>query len=104
LWRLPSVIFSAAYTNSFRSDSFIRLMAKFSKSTLAKLAGKRLRIAFESYRVSLEHFDAIAFVAHRVEDFAVAYALESGAHLLGSQNVAGRIYVIFLYTNFQNFC
>jgi hypothetical protein len=52
----------------------------------------------------LEHFDAIGFVAHRVEDFAVAYALESGAHLSGSQNVADRIYVIFLYTNFQNFC
>ena len=28
----------------------------------------------------LEHFDAIGFVARRVEDFAVAYALESAAH------------------------
>jgi hypothetical protein len=52
----------------------------------------------------LEHFDAIGFVARRVEDFAVAYALESGAHQSGSQHVAGRIYVTFLCTNFQNFC
>jgi hypothetical protein len=52
----------------------------------------------------LEHFDAIGFLAHRVEDFAVVYALESGAHQSDSQHVAGRIYVIFLYTNFQNFC
>jgi hypothetical protein len=51
----------------------------------------------------LEHFDAIGFVARRVEDFAVAYALEGGAHQSDSQNVAGRIYVIFLYTDFQNF-
>ena len=52
----------------------------------------------------LEHFDAIGFVAHRVEDFPVAYALENGAHQSGSQHVAGRIYVNFLYTNFRNFC
>jgi len=39
----------------------------------------------------LEHFDAIGFAARRVEDFAVAYALESGAHRADSQNVAGRI-------------
>ena len=52
----------------------------------------------------LEHFDAIGFVAHRVEAFAVAQALESGAYQSGSQHVAGRIYVTFLYTNFRNFC
>ena len=52
----------------------------------------------------LEHFDAIGFVAHGVEGVAVAYALESGAHQSDSQHVAGRIYEIFLYTNFQNFC
>ena len=51
----------------------------------------------------LEHFDAIGFVAGHVEDFAVAYALESGAHQADSQHVAGRIYVVFLYTNFRNF-
>ena len=39
----------------------------------------------------LEHFDAIGFAARRVEDFAVAYALESGAHQADSQHVAGRI-------------
>jgi len=39
----------------------------------------------------LEHFDAIGFAAGRVEDFAVAYALESGAHQADSQHVAGRI-------------
>jgi hypothetical protein len=52
----------------------------------------------------LEHFDANGFVAGRVEDFAVAYALESGAHQADSQHVAGRISVVFLYTNFRNFC
>ena len=52
----------------------------------------------------LEHFDAIGFAARRVEDFAVAYALESGAHQADSQHVAGRIWVVFLYTNFRNFC
>jgi hypothetical protein len=52
----------------------------------------------------LEHFDAIGFVVRRVEDFVVAYALEGGAHPSGSQHVAGRIYVTFLYTNFRNFC
>ena len=36
-------------------------------------------------------FDAIGFAAGRVEDFAVAYALENGAHQAGSQRVAGRI-------------
>jgi hypothetical protein len=39
----------------------------------------------------LEHFDAIGFAARRVEDFAVAYALESGALQADSQHVAGRI-------------
>ena len=39
----------------------------------------------------LEHFDAIGFAARRVEDFAVAYALERGAHQGDSQHVAGRI-------------
>jgi hypothetical protein len=39
----------------------------------------------------LEGFDAIGFAAGRVEDFAVAYALESGAHQADSQHVAGRI-------------
>lgn len=39
----------------------------------------------------LEHFDAIGFAARRVEDSAVAYALESGAHQADSQHVAGRI-------------
>jgi hypothetical protein len=39
----------------------------------------------------LEHFDAIGFAARRVEDFAVAYALESGAHQADSLYVAGRI-------------
>jgi hypothetical protein len=39
----------------------------------------------------LEHFDAIGFAAGRVEDFAVAYALEGGAHQADSQHVAGRI-------------
>ena len=34
---------------------------------------------------------AIGFAARRVEDFAVAYALESGAHQADSQHVAGRI-------------
>jgi len=36
-------------------------------------------------------FDAIGFAAGRVEDFAVAYALESGAYHADSQHVAGRI-------------
>ena len=36
-------------------------------------------------------FDAIGFAAGRVEDFAVAYALESGAYQADSQHVAGRI-------------
>jgi hypothetical protein len=39
----------------------------------------------------LENFDAIGFAAGRVEDFAAAYALESGAHQADSQYVAGRI-------------
>jgi hypothetical protein len=40
----------------------------------------------------LEGFDAIGFAAGRVEDFAVAYALdESGAHQADSQHVADRI-------------
>src|SRR6516162_2001339 len=39
----------------------------------------------------LEDFDAIGFAAGRVEDFAVAYALESGAYQAVSQHVAGRI-------------
>lgn len=39
----------------------------------------------------LEHFDAIGFAVGRVEDFAVAYALESGAHQADSRHVAGRI-------------
>ena len=39
----------------------------------------------------LEGFDAIGFAAGRVEDFAVAYALESGAYQADSQHVAGRI-------------
>ena len=40
----------------------------------------------------LEGFDAIGFAAGRVADFAVAYALESGAaHQADSQHVAGRI-------------
>ena len=39
----------------------------------------------------LEHFDAIGFAAGRVEDCAVAYALESGAHQADSQHVANRI-------------
>ena len=52
----------------------------------------------------LEHFDATGFAARHVEDFAVAYALESGAHHADSQDVAGRIYVVFLDTNFRNFC
>jgi hypothetical protein len=39
----------------------------------------------------LEHFDAIGFAARRVEDFAVAFALVSGAHRADSQNVVGRI-------------
>ena len=39
----------------------------------------------------LEHFDAIGFAARPVEDFAVAYALETGAHQADSQHVAGRI-------------
>ena len=39
----------------------------------------------------LEHFDAIGFAARPVEDFAVAYALESDAHQADSQHVAGRI-------------
>jgi hypothetical protein len=39
----------------------------------------------------LEHFDAIGFAARRVEDFAVAYALESGANQADSLHVAGRI-------------
>ena len=40
----------------------------------------------------LEGFDAIGFAAGRVADFAVAYALESGAaHQVDSQHVAGRI-------------
>ena len=52
----------------------------------------------------LEHFDAIGFVARRVEDFAVAYGPESGAHQSDSLHVAGRIYLIFPYTNFLNFC
>ena len=40
----------------------------------------------------LEGFDAIGFAAGRVEDFAVAYALESGAaHQADSQHVAGRM-------------
>ena len=39
----------------------------------------------------LEGFDAIGFAAGRVEDFAVAYALESGACQADSQHVAGRI-------------
>ena len=37
------------------------------------------------------HVDAIGFAARPVEDFAVAYALESGAHQADSQRVAGRI-------------
>ena len=36
-------------------------------------------------------FDAIGFAAGRVEDFAVAYALESGAYHADSQHAAGRI-------------
>jgi hypothetical protein len=36
-------------------------------------------------------FDAIGFAAGRVEDFAVAYVLESGAHQAGSLRVARRI-------------
>ena len=52
----------------------------------------------------LEHFDAIGFAAGRVEDFAVAYAHESGAHQADSQHVARRIYLVFLYTSFRNFC
>jgi hypothetical protein len=52
----------------------------------------------------LEYFDAIGYAARRVEGFAVAYALESGAHQVDSQRVAGRIYVVFLCRNFQNFC
>lgn len=39
----------------------------------------------------LEHFDAIGFAARRVEDFAVAYALEWGARRSDSQTVADRI-------------
>ena len=39
----------------------------------------------------LEGFDAIGFAAGRVEDFALAYALESGAYQADSQHVAGRI-------------
>jgi len=39
----------------------------------------------------LEDFDAIGFAAGRVEDFAVDYALESGAYQADSQHVAGRI-------------
>jgi len=39
----------------------------------------------------LEGFDAIGFAVGRVEDFAVAYALESGAYQADSQDVAGRI-------------
>jgi hypothetical protein len=39
----------------------------------------------------LEGFDAIGFAADRVEDFVVAYALESGAYQADSQYVAGRI-------------
>ena len=38
----------------------------------------------------LEGFDAIGFAAGRVEDFAVAYALESGVHQVDS-HVVGRI-------------
>jgi hypothetical protein len=52
----------------------------------------------------LEHFDAIGFAVGRVEGCAVAYALESGAHQVDSQHVAGRIWLLFLYTNFRNFC
>ncbi len=39
----------------------------------------------------LEGFDAIGFAAGRVEDFAVAYALESGAYQADPQHAAGRI-------------
>ena len=39
----------------------------------------------------LEHFDAIGFAARPFEDFAAAFALESGAHQADSQHVAGRI-------------
>ena len=39
----------------------------------------------------LEGFDAIGFAAGRVEDFAAAYALESGAHHADSQHVVDRI-------------
>ena len=39
----------------------------------------------------LEGFHAIGFAAGRVEDFAVAYAHESGAYQVDSQQVAGRI-------------
>jgi len=49
------------------------------------------RIASRAIACPLEGFDAIGFAAGPVEDFAVAYALESDAHQADSQHVAGRI-------------
>jgi hypothetical protein len=84
-----------------------RKCGAYSKSSVRKgtnAVGEGVGLSLRVIACPLEHFDAIGFLAHRVEDFAVAYALESGAHQSDSQHVAGRIYVIFLYMNFQNFC
>jgi hypothetical protein len=79
-----------------------RCTASFSARTDPVGAGDELPLRVIA--CPLERFDAIGFAARRVGDFAVACALESGAHQLDSQHVAGRIYVIFPCTNFQNFC
>ncbi len=51
------------------------------------------------------HFDAIAFGAHPIEDFAVALALvEDELNQFGSAPVSGRTSVTSLDMSFQNGC